>query len=234
LLDATDASGGEEQMTEEMKTESERVKHKFLHHQNQIDSNTKILIIGTFNPCSPNNNADFFYSRQVKRPNKLWKLLPTAFGNEDLTGLNRVNEKRKFMNEHHIDFLDVIEELEGPVGIKNNFQDAYIDKHATKIKWRDVTGEMQKLRLDAACFTRSTFRDIPRINSQIIKIEASGSPKMRRGGLRGISRSCHNYRNSPVSELALRQKCNAQQERSGPPRKSFAFEEPDRPDSPVL
>jgi hypothetical protein len=138
------------------------------------------------------------------------------------------------MNEHHIDFLDVIEELEGPAGIKNNFQDAYIDKHATKIKWRDVTGEMRKLRLDAACFTRSTFRDIPRINSQIIKIEASGSPKMRRGGLRGISRSCHNYRNSPVGELALRQKCNAQQERSGPPRKSFAFEEPDRPDSPVL
>lgn len=156
-------------MTEAMKSGNERVKHKFLSHQ--IDPNTSILIIGTFNPCSPNNNADFFYSRQVKRPNELWRLLPTAFGSGDLTGLNRVKEKKQFMKEHRIDFIDLIEELEGPIGIKDNFKDAYLDKHATRIKWRDVKGEMQKLKLDAACFTRSTFGDIPRMNSRIIEIE---------------------------------------------------------------
>ena len=34
------------------------IKHKFIAHQIQPD--TKTLIIGTFNPDSPDNEADFF------------------------------------------------------------------------------------------------------------------------------------------------------------------------------
>jgi hypothetical protein len=73
------------------------------------------------------------------------------------------------MKAHHIDFIDVIEEVEVPAGCEDNVKDKFIDNHVAK--WRDVIGEMKNLALDAACFTRSTFTDIPRIKSQIINIE---------------------------------------------------------------
>jgi hypothetical protein len=78
-------------------------------------------------------------------------------------------EKKRFMSERRIDFIDVIEELEVPNGDKDDVDDAFIDKCVTK--WRDVISEMKNLKLNAACFTRSTFRDIPRTNTRILEIE---------------------------------------------------------------
>jgi hypothetical protein len=100
----------------------------------------------------------------------LWKLLPFALGSkDDLTGLGRVDEKKKFMSEHHVDFIDVIAEVEVPADREDDVDDAFIDKYVKKC--HDVISEMKNLTLDAACFTRSTFGDIPRINSRIIEIE---------------------------------------------------------------
>jgi hypothetical protein len=77
------------------------------------------------------------------RSNELWKLLPTAFGGEDLSGLNRVDEKMTFMKRHHIDFVDVIEEVEVRSGSEDDVKDSFIDKHVAK--WRDVISELQAL-----------------------------------------------------------------------------------------
>jgi hypothetical protein len=45
-------------MTTDGNSKKLRVGHKFRGHQ--IDPHTKILIIGTFNPNTLRNNADFF------------------------------------------------------------------------------------------------------------------------------------------------------------------------------
>lgn len=52
--------------------------HKFIDHQ--LNPNTMVLIVGTFNPNVNNNEADFFYGRNR---NYLWRLLPIAFGQND-------------------------------------------------------------------------------------------------------------------------------------------------------
>jgi len=149
------------------------VKHKFRDHQIQTD--TEILIIGTFNPDTVKNNADFFYSRKVKRPNELWSLLPTCILGrpESLVGLDRVQEKRKFMKDHRIDFIDVIDQIEVPAGDEDNVEDSFLDKHMpVGGKWRDVIGEMAKLpKLRIACFTRKGFQGIPNIKLRIEEIE---------------------------------------------------------------
>ena len=58
-----------------------KIKHRFVDHK--IDVNTEILVVGTFNPETPENIADFFYGRQR---NFLWTLMPTAFGENSLKG----------------------------------------------------------------------------------------------------------------------------------------------------
>lgn len=156
-----------------MSEQMQLVGHKFRDHE--IQSDTEILIIGTFNPDTPTNNADWFYSRQKIRANELWKLLPTAaLGREEnLTGLNRVPEKKKFMRDHHVDFIDVIDQIAVPVGSEANVQDSFLDRHMQiSGRWRDVIGEMGKLqKLKVACFTRKGFKDIPNINARILEIE---------------------------------------------------------------
>mgnify|MGYP000203195880 CR=1 FL=1 len=51
------------------------IKHKFLDHN--INPKAEMLFLGTFNPETENNDADFFYGRSR---NYLWKLLPLAIG----------------------------------------------------------------------------------------------------------------------------------------------------------
>lgn len=149
------------------------VKHKFRDHQIQTDS--EILIIGTFNPDTPKNNADFFYSRKVKRSNELWALLPTAILGrpENLVGLARVQEKKKFMKDQKLDFIDVIDQIEIPAGSENNVKDSFLDKHMpVGGTWRDVIGKMKELpKLKMVCFTRKGFQDIPNIKKKIEEIE---------------------------------------------------------------
>jgi len=141
-----------------------RVKHLF--HQHKIHPFTEILVIGTFNPDTPENYADFFYGR---RQNYLWKLLPLAFGESDLKNARR-SEKESFMRRNRIDFLDLIEEVYVEDGMEANYNDDYLDERVAG--WKDAIGEMNKLdQLRKACFTRKTFSGIPNINKRIKGIE---------------------------------------------------------------
>lgn len=78
------------------------VEHKFKNHK--ISPDTEILIIGTFNPDSEKNPADFFYGRAR---NNLWKLLPLSFNKETLKNETR-EQKINFCNSFKISFIDLI------------------------------------------------------------------------------------------------------------------------------
>jgi len=132
------------------------IKHRFLDHQ--INPETEILILGTFNPDTKKNEADFFYGRSR---NHLWRLLPTAFNKPDLKKLSK-QEKLSFIKQNRIDFIDLISELEVEDGQEANYDDKFIDSRVTK--WRDVIIEIQKLKkLRKIVFTRNSFGGIPNI-----------------------------------------------------------------------
>lgn len=140
------------------------IKHRFLDHQ--IDPKTEKLIIGTFNPETEKNDADFFYGRSR---NFLWKLLPTAFEEESLKGKPKA-EKIDFIRKHKIDFIDLILEVE--VDEVSNYKDYYLDKKVSE--WRNILTEIKKLsNLKRVCFTRISFSDIPNMKSKIEKIRSS-------------------------------------------------------------
>lgn len=136
------------------------IKHRFLDHQ--INPETEILILGTFNPDTEKNEADFFYGRSR---NFLWKLLPTAFQKPDLKKASK-QEKLSFIEQGKIDFIDLIAEIEVDDGQETNYNDDFIDSKVTK--WQNTKTEIEKLKnLKMICFTRKTVTDIPNMNYQI-------------------------------------------------------------------
>lgn len=137
------------------------VKHRFRNHK--INPDTEILIIGTFNPDTPENIADFFYGRQR---NFLWTLVPKAFGDESLKGKTR-EEKLLFINSKSIDFIDLISEVD--VDETSNYDDDYLD---SKVKtWRNVIVEIEQLKkLSKVCFSRKSFSGIPKMKERIESI----------------------------------------------------------------
>jgi len=136
------------------------IKHRFIDHK--INSKTEILILGTFNPDTEKNEAEFFYGRSK---NYLWKLLPTAFGKNDLKK-EPVSKKLTFIEQIKIDFIDLIEEIKVDEGQETNYDDAFIDSRV--VKWRDVINEIKKLKdLRKVILTRKTFNDIPKMKEQI-------------------------------------------------------------------
>lgn len=140
-----------------------KIKHRFIHHQ--VDPQTEILIIGTFNPDTEKNVADFFYGRPR---NFLWTLIPTAFGKPSLKGKSR-NEKHDFVKRFKIDFIDLISEVD--VAEATNYNDSYIDSKVTE--WRDVITELDKLNnLKKICLTRKSFGDIPKMKAKIDEIKS--------------------------------------------------------------
>ena len=131
-----------------------------------IHPHTEILIIGTFNPDTAGNYADFYYGR---RQNYLWRLLPSAFRDQDLKNASR-RDKINFMAKYKIDFIDLIEEVCVDEGMEVNYNDDYLDDKVSK--WKDVIGEINGLNhLKTACFTRKTFSGIPNIRNRISEIE---------------------------------------------------------------
>jgi len=139
-----------------------KIKHRFLDHQ--IDPNTEILVIGTFNPDTEENVADFFYGRQR---NFLWALIPTAFNETSLKGKSK-EEKLEFIKRFKIDFIDLISEVE--VDEAANYDDGYIDSKVTE--WRNVIAELNKLQnLKKVCLTRKSFGDIPNMKARIDEIK---------------------------------------------------------------
>ncbi len=134
------------------------ISHKFLDHQ--IDPETEVLIIGTFNPKTDENQAEFFYGRSR---NFLWKLLPATFLEESLKNKSK-QEKIDFIQKNKIDFIDLISSVE--VDEVSNYDDKYLDKKVSE--WRDVISEIEKLRnIKRVCFTRKSFSDIPNMKSKI-------------------------------------------------------------------
>jgi len=141
-----------------------KVKHRFL--ANSIPPETETLIIGTFNPDTPDNDAKFFYGRSR---NYLWRLLPTAFGEPDLKQATK-EEKVAFINRHKLNLIDLIEEIEVDEGEEANYYDGYIDGRVTK--WRDIISIIDNLpNLKRVCFTRKTFSDIPNMKTRLEVIE---------------------------------------------------------------
>jgi len=139
-----------------------RLKHRFINHR--INPNTETLIIGTFNPDTEKNEAEFFYGRQR---NFLWTLIPTAFNEASLKNRPKV-EKLKFIEKHKIDFIDLIAEVE--VDEVANYDDGYLDDKVTE--WRNVISEIGKLaNLKRVCLTRKSFGDIPNMKTKVDEIK---------------------------------------------------------------
>jgi len=139
------------------------VKHRSRDHR--ISPVTETLIIGTFNPDSENNPADFFYGRPK---NHLWKLLSEAFGEPDLKSASK-EAKISFINRHKIDFIDIISEISIPEDTLSDYRDIFIDDKV--IRWNDVIAEINCLKnLKKVCFTRKTFSDIPYIKEKIEEV----------------------------------------------------------------
>ncbi len=140
------------------------VKHRFL--ETKINLNTETLIIGTFNPETEENQAEFFYGRSR---NYLWRLLPTAYREKDLKNASK-REKLDFIARRNIDFIDLISEIEVVKGQEANYYDSFIDNKVTQ--WRNVIFEMGRLKnLKRVCFSRKTFSDIPNMKKQIAEIQ---------------------------------------------------------------
>jgi len=139
-----------------------KIRHRFIDHV--INPETETLVIGTFNPDTEENIADFFYGRQR---NFLWTLIPTGFNETSLKGKTR-NEKLKFIEKHRIDFVDLISEVE--VEEVANYDDGYLDSKVTENK--DIISEIEKLKnLKRVCFTRKSFGDIPNMKTRIEEIK---------------------------------------------------------------
>lgn len=136
------------------------IKHRFLEHK--INPLTEILILGTFNPETENNDADIFYGRSR---NFMWKILGVAFDYPDLKSATR-EEKLGFMKIHRIDFADLIAEVEVNTGHETNYRDDFIDGKVNR--WKDVLDKIKDLaHLKKVIFTRKTFNGIPNIASQL-------------------------------------------------------------------
>lgn len=139
-----------------------KIRHRLLSHR--INPKTEILIIGTFNPDTNENIADFFYGRQR---NFLWTLIPTAFGETSLKG-KRKDQKLKFIEKYKFDFIDLISEVD--VDEVANYNDGYLDDKVTG--WRNVIAEIEKLpNLKRICLTRKSFGDIPNMKKKIDEIK---------------------------------------------------------------
>ena len=140
------------------------VNHRFLDHE--INPETETLIIGTFNPETEGNPADFFYGRSR---NFLWRLLSTAYQEKDLKDAS-INEKLTFIKSRKIDFIDLISNIEVTEGQESNYYDGYIDG---KVKeWQNILKEIDRLKnIKRVCFTRKTFSDIPNMKSKIEEIK---------------------------------------------------------------
>ncbi len=140
------------------------VKHRSSNHI--INPKTETLIIGTFNPDTPDNKADFFYGRSQ---NYFWRLLPTVYGVADLKKAPK-EEKLDFIKEYKTDLIDLIKEVKVDEGEEANYDDCYIDCRVTD--WKDIIGVIDTLtNLKRVCFTRKTFSDIPAMKKRIDAIK---------------------------------------------------------------
>jgi G:T/U-mismatch repair DNA glycosylase len=130
------------------------------------DSNTEILILGTFAP-EVEEDTDFFYGRPK---NFLWHLLPLCWDTDSLKE-SPLADKKLFMQKHKIGFADLIDTLEVPEGEEANTDDTFVDSHV--LQWNDIISLINNLpALKAVYFTRKTFNGIPNMKTQLSSIAA--------------------------------------------------------------
>ncbi len=142
-----------------------RIKHRCRDYK--PDPATEILIIGTFNPDTDHNSADFFYGRPK---NHLWTLLPAAY-NEPYLKKAHKDDKIAFIKKHKIGFADLISEISVPENTETDYRDSFIDDKVSA--WNDVISQISSLKkLKKVCFTRKTFSEIPNIRKKIEEIRS--------------------------------------------------------------
>lgn len=134
--------------------------HRCADHK--IDPATETLIIGTFNPDTKSNLADFFYGRSR---NHLWDILPGVLNaGGSLKGKTK-EEKLQFIRAKHIDFIDLIWAIgsEPP-----DYSDKHLDR-MKEIRWReDIIDQIGKLKnLKRVCISRKGFADVPAIRNKV-------------------------------------------------------------------
>lgn len=157
-----------------------RIEHKFKEHV--IHPGTKRLIVGTFNPGQPGNDAEYFYGRSSSL---FWSLLPNALGVE--TSLPRSVEAWKaFHLLHHIDFMDMIAALDNvPERVGLAYKDEIVDRYAISCF---CVGSLIDRHPDImqVFFTRSTFdrKVIPVIHG--VAMDISKRTKARGGHCYGL------------------------------------------------
>jgi G:T/U-mismatch repair DNA glycosylase len=149
-----------------------KVQHGFLGHK--INPKAETIIIGTFNPGSL-CNIEFFYASPR---NRLWRLLPHAFGEADLRKASR-DVKLEFSGRRQIDFIDIISEVEVEAKEVCNRNDDYLDARVTQ--WRDVIAELTDLRsVRRLCFTRKTFgKHVREIEKRVLQLKEHFGSKFR-------------------------------------------------------
>lgn len=140
------------------------VLHKFRDYP--LQTNAEILVLGTFNPDTLQNEADFFYSR---RQNYLWRLLPVALGKQDLKTAD-VAAKQIFCQQNAVAFADLIGEVIVPQGQEANYSDDFLDDKVSA--WADVVVMMAQMPyLRKVAFTRKTFSGVPHIAEKVAQVQ---------------------------------------------------------------
>lgn len=142
------------------------VKHKFL--DKYPITGKKILIIGTFNPDIPCNNAPFFYSRER---NYFWELLPKVFCEKESFKCKTVEEKVDFLKRHDIELTDLINSVEWDEADTENFS----DEKLKIITWNtsNIIDILKQGGVEEVYFTRETFNNIKNIKVEVDSIEKS-------------------------------------------------------------
>lgn len=135
------------------------ITNKFNSHE--VNPQTEILLLGTFTHDHA-HSGDFFFGRPR---NFLWHLLPVCFKEEPLKEAS-LQQKQAFVNNHKIDFADVIRSLEVEWGDEEITEDDFIDSHAHE--YNDLVALVNSLPgLKAVYFTRKTFNGIPGIKAKV-------------------------------------------------------------------
>lgn len=143
-----------------------RIKHKFLPRQ--LNPETEILIVGTFNPGINANRANFFYSRGHT---SFWELMSAIFGEKCLR-YSEKQEKEDFIKRHKIDFADLIEEIDITAQDLSSYKDITLDENWNVVKCKNIPQEISHLnKLKKVCFTRRTFQYIPNIQKKVEELE---------------------------------------------------------------
>ena len=145
--------------------------HDTIQHlcrSHRLDPKAKTLVVGTFSPEHPKNGADFFYGRGR---NYLWRLLPISLGEAIDLKDAPVEDKKRFMRRHKVDFIDLIASATVPPRWKINFADRELNNNCG-LSWRGIAEETASLPLQRVLFTRKSFNDVTKMRDRVVALVA--------------------------------------------------------------